>query len=219
MPDWVVGVDEVGYGAFAGPVVISAYALPPEVEISDNVKDSKKFYSEAKRKKATKLLNKNHRHFFNFWILPEDVKGVCNVEGGYRYQNWSDAMHYGTDQALSQLCCILNKKYNDPKIRMVMDGNNDHGIPGLVAIPKADATVAAVAAASMQAKVSRDSYMIMLHDIMIGYGIDYSWDKNKGYGTQEHVEAMQKYGISRIHRLNIAAVKKIEEEKGYWWTH
>ncbi|MBD3842234.1 MAG: ribonuclease HII, partial [Campylobacterales bacterium] len=81
--------------------------------------------------------------------------------------------------------------------RYLMDGNTSFGIEALEHLIKADATIQEVSAASILAKVSRDRYMVQI--AAKEYPM-YYFEKHKGYGTQIHKEALEKYGFSPIHR-------------------
>jgi len=77
-----------------------------------------------------------------------------------------------------------------------MDGNTTFGIGGVEAVIKADSTIAEVKAASILAKVSRDRYMC---EIASDYS-NYQFEKHKGYGTKLHIQMIEKYGMSDLHR-------------------
>lgn len=90
------------------------------------------------------------------------------------------------------------------RILSVADGNLDLG-PGIVSLPKADALVPAVSAASILAKATRDHEMVRLGQVYPGYGLE----THKGYGTQAHQDALRELGVSVIHRRSYAPIQRL----------
>lgn len=175
----VAGCDEAGRGCLAGPVFAAAVVLPPKVTPHPLVRDSK-------------MLRPRERMEAAVWIKSHALAwGVahCDVEEIARHNIlWAsvEAMH----KALTQLSL-------KPDLILV-DGNHFspwNDVP-YQCIPGGDATQACISAASILAKVERDLYMDELHQTFPYYG----WDRNKGYATAEHREAIRKYGITVHHR-------------------
>ena len=178
----IIGVDEVGYGAFAGPVFVSSIILLDNIV---GITDSKKL-TFAKRSYYYSLIKEKAIIGLGY----STAKEINNI-----------GVRKATDNAIiKSLDNLINKidgKYNIDKI--IMDGNL---FPGYYdynyeCIPKADFKVKEVIAASIVAKYLRDNYMINLNEKYYGY----DFDKNMGYGTEKHREALKEIGISDIHRL------------------
>lgn len=179
---WVAGVDEVGRGALAGPVVAAAAAIAPPLDIY-----------ERKGIRDSKLLSPIQRERIDLFLrtaLPCWSFGEASVEEIARL-NIREATFLAMKRALSGLPII-------PDLVLV-DGRE--AIPGTsvkqMAIPSGDRTVFIIAAASILAKVYRDRLMVDFDDQYRGY----SFSKNKGYGTQEHRKALISSGLSPLHRV------------------
>ena len=201
--DIEVGLDEAGRGCLFGPVCIAGVIWPKEEpENSIKVKDSKKC-TEQYRNKCYEYIKLNAIQYSIQMIDHEDIdkKNIlqCSIEG----------MHLCIDE-------ITDKQSID---MILVDGNHfkqyysskmDEFIEHQCVI-KGDNTYKSIAAASILAKTYRDNYIINLvkeHPELEKYGIH----KNKGYGTKEHMEAIQKYGITKWHRKSFAPCKSVEEE-------
>lgn len=172
------GCDEAGRGCLAGPVVAAAVVLSPDFDIRA-LRDSKAL-SADKRNRLRIYIEKN--------ALAWAVSSTCNeVIDNINILNASfDAMHKSIDQ--------LQLK---PQL-LLIDGNrfkNYKSIPHRC-IVKGDATYASIAAASILAKTYRDEMMLEYHHRYPLYG----WDKNKGYPTIDHREALALYGETPLHR-------------------
>lgn len=194
----VYGYDEVGWGSIAGPLVVASVIMPDNIEINSVIKDSKKFNSEVLRKEAYNHITSNYQHD---WIFVHP--GECS--------NWGEALRFAMTSLVSSM---IDKFPQNGKVKMIVDGSTTHGIQDITAVPKADALVPAVAAASIVAKVLHDKYMINLQKVC---PVDYGWERNKGYGTPEHIKALNQYGpIRGVHRENIDKVKKALKSKGWY---
>lgn len=172
------GCDEAGRGCLAGPVVAAAVVLSPDFDIRA-LRDSKAL-SADKRNRLRIYIEKN--------ALAWAVSSTCNeVIDNINILNASfDAMHKSIDQ--------LQLK---PQL-LLIDGNrfkNYKSIPHRC-IVKGDATYASIAAASILAKTYRDEMMLEYHHRYPLYG----WDKNKGYPTIDHREALALHGETPLHR-------------------
>ncbi len=176
----IVGIDEVGRGCLAGPVVAAAVVIDCEkLSIASKIRDSKKITPE------------NREKYFEI-IQQEAVSiGVGFIDHQVIDQiNILQATFEAMKVAISQLSV-------QPDIYLV-DGNQK--IPRIDAlqmcIPKGDDLVTSIGAASIIAKVTRDRWM---KQISTQYP-QYSFDKNKGYGTADHIEAIRNNGFTDIHR-------------------
>lgn len=186
---FVAGLDEVGRGAWAGPVVAAAVILPLErpdlVEVLAGLDDSKKL-SQPKRE-----------HFFELiqqvalavavGLAPAEIVDQVNVVGATRR-----AMH----EALAQLHLspdyLLLDHLKLPAVNLPQD-----------AFPKADSLSLTVAAASVVAKVTRDRLMVQLSQEYPGY----AFERHKGYGTAAHRSALAQYGPCPLHRFSYEPVQ------------
>ena len=176
----LAGADEAGRGALAGPLVAAAVVLG-EGEIS-GINDSKLLRPDLRERIFGELLRRAEAvsvvAYPAWWIDCHGV-GVANRE----------ALSTALDSLKSRAGCGL------------ADGNLDLG-PEVECLPRADARSAAVAAASVVAKVLRDDAMRALSETHTGYG----FGRNRGYGTLEHRLALSELGPCRVHRLSYAGV-------------
>ena len=186
----ICGVDEVGRGAFAGPLMAVAALFSCEFAPVEGIKDSKRFSSKKARKKVfDKILACPELVDFGIGqIDPEeiDTKGV----------NWAN------DAAMGEAVKSLTRT---PTI-VIVDGNNAiGGLPEHIyqrVEPKADRNRWQVAAASILAKVIRDDYMAELANLT-GFSC---WVTCSGYGTKAHIEAIRALGITEYHRKTFVKV-------------
>jgi ribonuclease HII len=183
----IVGIDEAGRGPLAGPVVAAAVILDPEQKIY-GLDDSKKL----SRKKREEL-------FIEIKAKAKVGVGQANSSEIDKY-NIREATFTAMKRAVKDLLPDLN---NNPDILLV-DGNA--AIPNLTVEQKTiidgDAYVNAIAAASIIAKVTRDNIIFEYAEKYT----EYSFKSNKGYGTAEHIAALEKYGSSPIHRKSFGRV-------------
>ena len=172
----IVGIDEVGRGALAGPLLVAAVAIPAQPRI-DGLNDSKQLTPSQREQTAQAVRNVAHEITF----------GRVEADGIDRHgMSW--AMREAVRQALSQLEA-------DPDL-VLLDGLPLHAHPRETAIVKGDGTEAAIAAASIMAKVTRDAWMV---EIASEYPV-YELAANKGYSSAAHIAALRQYGPSAIHR-------------------
>ena len=180
----VAGVDEVGMGPLAGPVIAAAVVMPPGSYV-DGVADSKVLTAAARERLAEEI----HRRALTVGIgvvEPEEIDRL-NI-----YQAGLCALR----RAVDALAVV-------PEFVLV-DGRE---IPGLAmpqsAYPKGDSFVCSIAAASIVAKVHRDGLMRDLDRLYPGYG----FARHMGYSTRAHFAAIREYGPSPIHRRSFAPVR------------
>ncbi|MBI2118449.1 MAG: ribonuclease HII [Elusimicrobia bacterium] len=186
----IIGIDEAGRGPWAGPVVASAICLSPDF-FHPKLNDSKKC--------SPKLRLELYRH------LQEKARwglGVCEVEV-IDSINILQATYRAMKTALEKL--LLKHPEIKPDLILV-DGRS---IPNFKfrqkAIVKGDSKSAAIASASIIAKVERDKIMESLDKVYPQYG----FARHKGYGTKIHQENLEKYGPCPIHRKSFAPVGKL----------
>jgi ribonuclease HII len=176
----LAGADEAGRGALAGPLVAAAVVLG-EGEIS-GINDSKLLRPDLRERIFGELLRRAEAVSivaFPAWWIDRHGVGRANREA-------------------------LSKALSSLKARAgcgLADGNLALG-PDIECLPRADAKSAAVAAASVVAKVLRDDAMRALSEHHTGYG----FERNRGYGTSEHRGALTELGPCRVHRLSYAGV-------------
>ena len=177
---YVCGVDEAGRGPLAGPVCAAAVILPTDCNI-EGLNDSKKL-SEKKREALYDIIvEKAIAYNIAFGTL-EEIEEYNILEATYIAMNRAiDGLNIKPDHAL-------------------IDGNK---VPKGIKVPcdtvvKGDAKSFSIAAASILAKVTRDR-LLLEYDQQYP---QYNFKKHKGYGTKEHYEAINKYGVCKIHRLS-----------------
>lgn len=186
----VIGIDEVGRGAFAGPLLLAGVVFNPSSNhiklASYGIKDSKKL-SPKKRVELSKIIKKTALFHHHSTI---SVRRINRIGIG-------KATHMGVRRIIKR----TRKEYPNKKIFLLMDAFEIKYVKGLglknqKAIIKGDEKVLSIAAASIIAKVKRDSLMRKLHKLYPSYG----WYSNKGYGTLSHRKAIKKLGTTVIHR-------------------
>ncbi|MCS7028226.1 MAG: ribonuclease HII [Bacteroidia bacterium] len=172
------GVDEVGRGCLAGIVVAAAVILPTNVEIP-NLKDSKQLSPAMRKELSTYIIHQAIAYAI----------GVASVEEIDRL-NILQATYLAMHRAIEQLKPL--------PMHLLVDGNQFKPYPGIThtCIVKGDAQYQSIAAASVLAKNYRDAYM---HELSKLYP-EYQWDKNVGYPTPQHIQAISKYGYTVHHR-------------------
>jgi ribonuclease HII len=180
---YIVGMDEVGRGPLAGPVTVAAVILPPHFFI-EGLNDSKKV-TPKKREEISRIIHESAVDISIWSMSPEEIDSL-NI-----YQATMCAMY----EAVKHLKV-------DPEA-VIVDAMPLHFKVPTVSLIHGDAKSASVAAASIVAKVYRDHLMDEYDETYPGYG----FKKNKGYGTKEHIEAIQELGITPIHRKSFEPIK------------
>lgn len=175
---WIVGVDEVGRGPLAGPVVCAAVVMPIDGEIIDGVDDSKKL-SAKKREKIAEEIKKTALYFR---IEEIDEKTIDEI-------NILEATKLCMKRAVENLGITPDVVLTDGNMTL------DIAFPQK-SIIKGDALSYSIGAASILAKVYRDALMDEWAKTYPAYG----FEKNKGYGTAEHIAAIKEIGLCPLHR-------------------
>ena len=196
-PLTILGIDEVGTGAWAGPVVVAAVAFEDdESKLPIAVRDSKKLTGI----KRLDLLPDILRDAITFGIgivTPEQIDDM--------------GMSAARDKAMIEAFNDAKKGYTGPRCVAVVDGRNlkklrdKLGGKYAMFVNKADRLSYSVAAASIVAKVTRDGIMAELAEKYKGYG----FESNVGYGTKQHAVALDKLGPCYIHRFSTKPVRKV----------
>jgi ribonuclease HII len=187
---YIAGCDEVGRGPLAGPVVVAAVILPLDLRI-EGINDSKKL-SEKKREALYKEIMQKAISVGISFISEEDVDRL----------NIYEATKKGMLEAISKL--------NPKPEHVLIDAMPLHELEiEHTSIIHGDALSASIGAASIIAKVTRDHYMEKMDFKYPNYG----FAKHKGYGTKQHLEALNKYGPCPIHRRSFSPVQKAYQKK------
>jgi len=179
------GVDEVGRGCLAGPVVSAAVVLKKSMNLN-LLKDSKKI-SFNKREEVSEHIKKN-----SYYAL-----GIASVE---------EILNLNILQAsLLSMKRAIEKLEIKPGITLI-DGNfAPRGLKNFKTIINGDEKIKVISAASIIAKVYRDKFMIRLSKKFSNY----AWDRNFGYGTKAHFEGLKKFGVTSHHRKGFKPIHKI----------
>ncbi|HFU3822060.1 TPA: ribonuclease HII [Streptococcus suis] len=181
----IAGIDEVGRGPLAGPVVAAAVILPKGCKIR-YLNDSKKI----PKSKHEAIYNEIIEHAVAVGVGVKDAAVIDQV-------NIYEATKLAMLEALGQLV-------QEPEHLLIDAMKLDTSIPQ-TSIIKGDANSLSIAAASIVAKVTRDKMMVDYDKEFSGYG----FAKNAGYGTSEHLEGLNKLGITPIHRKTFEPIKSM----------
>ena len=173
----ICGIDEVGRGPLAGPVVAGAVILPKNCEIL-YLNDSKQLSAEKREQLYDVILE--HAVAVGIGIVsPQRIDEINILQANY------EAMRQAIEKLNPQPAVLLNDAVRIPQVAIQQ-----------VPIIKGDAKSVSIAAASIVAKVTRDRMMEEYDKVLPEYG----FASNKGYGSAAHIEALKKYGPSPIHR-------------------
>jgi ribonuclease HII len=177
-----IGIDEVGRGCWAGPLVAGAVILGESI---DGLKDSKKL-SKRQREKLTGQVREQALAIGLGWVWPTELDEI----------GLTAAVKLAMARALDQ----IKINYDE----LIIDGNFNFfpDNPKAKAVIKADDSVPAVSAASIVAKVARDNYMAEI----AGQYPDYGFASHVGYGTALHLERLKLHGVSELHRRSFKPV-------------
>ena len=178
------GTDEAGRGCLAGPVTAAAIILKnnfPKNEIYDSKKISKKT-----RDKLRPIIKKNALKYSIAHVYPEKIDKINILNASIL------AMHKAIDKITTKINFII------------VDGNKFKSFKNIAhkTIIKGDEKYLSIAAASILAKTERDEYMLKIHKEFPEYG----WDKNKGYPTKFHKQAILKFGTTKYHRKSFKLI-------------
>jgi ribonuclease HII len=171
----IAGIDEAGRGPLAGPVIAAA-VIVDQNNLIPGINDSK-LLSEAKRLEFFKFITTNYSYAIGI-ATPQEIDEINILNA-------------------TKLACI--RAYDELKVHAniaLVDGNMKFDRPNFISIVKGDQKSISIASASIIAKVTRDKIMHVLHS---DYP-DYNWNKNKGYPTKDHAEAIRNHGSSPHHR-------------------
>lgn len=177
-----VGIDEVGRGCWAGPLVAGAVVLNAPIA---GLKDSKRLSKKQRQNLAAEIQLQAVAIGLG-WVQPAEIDAL----------GLTAAVRLAMERAVEQ----IRVDYDE----LIIDGNFNFfpDNPKARAIIKADDCVPAVSAASIVAKVARDKYMNQLD----GNYLNYQFAKHVGYGTALHVEMLKKFGVSDLHRRSFKPI-------------
>lgn len=184
---YICGIDEVGRGPLAGPVVACAVLLPKDEKIL-YLNDSKQL-SAAKREELCGIIKEKALGIGIGVVGPEEIDELNILQATYK------AMRMAISKLPHKPEILLNDAVIIPEVDIEQMG-----------IIKGDTKSASIAAASIVAKVTRDQMMVKYEEEYPGYG----FASNKGYGSKEHIEALKKMGPTPIHRRSF--IKNMETE-------
>lgn len=181
-----VGIDEVGRGCWAGPLVAGAVALAAPLA---GLKDSKKL-SAKRRTVLDEQIREQALAYGLGWVTAQEVDQL----------GLTAAVSLAMQRALEAITIHYDQ--------IIIDGNYNFlpAYQNVVTLVKADDTVPAVSAASIIAKVARDNYMKQLAEDVPQYG----FEAHVGYGTAAHLTALQQFGISPHHRHSFRPIALLD---------
>ena len=197
-PQLIIGSDEVGYGAWAGPLVVCAVSAPYDWSVG-GLKDSKEL-SEAQREDLVVKLYGGYDRKELFYSLVIVAPGRIDELGV------GQALKLAHTKALEMCCARATSSW-----KCVVDGNVFPGHETIMNLPKADTLVPQAMAASVIAKYSRDNYMRDMASVYPGYG----FENHVGYGTPEHKAAIKRLGPCDLHRRSYKPFKEMPDEPGH----
>ena len=179
------GIDEVGRGCLAGPVVSAAVILNKNIDLK-LLKDSKKINFQNRLKIAKHI--KENSHY---------AVGIASVEEIFNI-NILQASLLSMKRAIDK----LSKK---PELILIDGTFAPNGLKNFRTVIKGDEKIKCISAASIIAKTYRDLLMIKLSEKFTHY----AWERNFGYGTKAHIEGLGKFGITSHHRKGFKPVHKM----------
>ena len=180
------GVDEAGRGPLAGPVFAGCAILNPDAQIA-GLADSKKLTALQRERLGIEI----RKHALGWAVASASVEEIDRI-------NILQASLLAMRRAVEMLDLHPDRVLVDglfcPELRWPTQ-----------AVVRGDASVAAISAASILAKTARDAWMMQLHDQYPQYG----FDRHKGYPTAEHLAALNRFGVSPVHRRSFAPVRAL----------
>lgn len=196
----ILGIDEVGRGPWAGPLVVGAVILGG-AEI-DGLDDSKKLTKKRREALDVEIREKAAAHALG-WVSARELDDI----------GMSEALRLATRRAVEQIqaqCRQQNLAFSE----IIIDGKVNF-LRGTalekfaMTMPKADGLIPSVSAASIIAKVARDQFMAEQAAVYPGYG----FASNAGYGVAKHRAAIERLGVTPLHRLSFAPLAKYADNK------
>jgi ribonuclease HII len=189
----ILGIDEVGRGPWAGPLVIGAVVLGDGA--IDGLTDSKKL-TKKRREELDVIIRDAASGFGLGWVHAYEIDEI----------GLSAALVLATRRAVEQVTVPYHEIIIDGTINFLKDTSKARYVTTLT---KADLLIPSVSAASIIAKVARDNYMIEQAAVYP----EYKFESHVGYGTAAHREAIEKFGVTPLHRLSFAPLVKYQSIK------
>lgn len=186
----ILGIDEVGRGPWAGPLVVGAVVLP-DISNIEGLTDSKKL-SIKRRRELDEVIRKEALGWGLGWVHAEELDEV----------GLSRALRLATIRAVEAVNTPYHEIIIDGTINFLKETNKGQFVTTMA---KADYLIPAVSAASIIAKVARDAYMEKQGEVYPAYG----FASHVGYGTAKHQQALVEYGVTSLHRKSFAPIKKL----------
>ncbi len=187
----ILGVDEVGRGCWAGPLVVGAVVLGGGS--IDGLTDSKKL-SKRRREQLDKIIREQAPGIGLGWVEASEIDNI----------GLSKSLCLATKRAVEQIKTPYNEIIIDGTVNFLRDTTKGRYV---TTMKKADLLVPSVSAASIVAKVARDNFMIAQNEAYPGYG----FASHVGYGTSRHVTAIENLGVTPLHRLSFAPLNKYRQ--------
>lgn len=188
----ILGIDEVGRGPWAGPLVVGAVVLGEDA--IEGLTDSKKL-SKKKRDILDVKIREKASGFGLGWVEASEIDEI----------GLAAALRLATIRAVEQVTAAYHEIIIDGTINFLKETSKGRYVTTL---PKADLLVPSVSAASIIAKVARDNYMALQDVVYPGYG----FTNHVGYGTALHRNSIEKLGVTPLHRLSFAPLAKYRPE-------
>lgn len=190
----IAGIDEVGRGPLAGPVVACAIVMAPDARCIRGVADSKKLSAAERERLSRKIAERA----LAIGIAAASVREIDRLN-----------IHHATTLAMRRALQRLEARLVAPPDHILVDGRPVNGLGAQHhAVVGGDACCYSIACASIIAKVTRDNLMRRL----AARHRDYGWERNAGYGTQEHREALMRCGRTPHHRTSFGISRQLELE-------
>lgn len=190
----ILGIDEVGRGPWAGPLVVGAVVLGGAT--IDGLTDSKKL-TKKRREELDIVIREQASGIGLGWVSAEQIDDI----------GLSAALVLATKRAVEQVTASYHEIIIDGTVNFLKDTSKGQYVTTL---KKADLLIPSVSAASIVAKVARDAYMTEQDTIYPGYG----FISHVGYGTAMHQGAIEKLGVTPLHRLSFAPLAKYRVNMG-----
>jgi len=206
MIDLILGVDEVGVGSLAGPLVVGAVAYPS----SGRPPVLKRMRRADVSVKDSKLINKALLPQFADLIYSSAIHNTCVLKPAWMIDR------YGVEEMRREAMCAVVKRTlerltflyrDDCKYSVIIDGDFDLHTNAFKykAVAGADKTIWQVSCASIIAKHAQVQVMTNMHRDHPHYG----WDRNAGYGTSQHLAALREHGATKFHRHSYKPVREL----------
>ncbi len=187
----ILGIDEVGRGPWAGPLVVGAVVLDGQACGIEGLADSKRL-TDTQRRSLDPLIRQKALAWGLGWVHAAEIDKLGLAE----------SLRVATIRAVERITVPYHEIIIDGTINFLKEtGKGAH----VTTLPKADALIPSVSAAAIIAKVARDTYMVEQSVVYPAYG----FESHVGYGTQRHQAALQEYGVTPLHRRSFAPIKAL----------